>query len=237
VRAIFIDESATSSGSHDYLGGLVTDAPALRHIETEMDGLAEFIADQVDGVEQSIELHGHDMFHGKAEWEPVPLRLRVRACEIASRILAESGARMFFRGMDVPAQRRRYAQPFPAHELVLSQLISDIDKRLGPGRSLGMLGLCHADEHHSADSGRRNLRRFKIEAVAGHTERHITHIGDTIYFGPSHASRLLQAVDIATFFLNRVRHTTETDARARRSMAAIVGNIRSITVDEYVWTP
>lgn len=149
----------------------------------------------------------------------------------------ESGARMFFRCMDVTAQRRRYAQRFLAHELVLSQLISDIGKRLGPGRSLGMLGLCHADEHHSADSGRRNLRRFKIEAVAGRTERPITHIGDTIYFGPSHASRLLQTVDIATFFLNRVRHTTETDSRARRSMATIVGNIRAITVDEYVWTP
>lgn len=77
MRALFIDESATSSGSHYYLGGLVTDAPALRHIETEMDGLAEFIADQVDGVEQNIELHGHDMSHGKAEWEPVPLRLRL----------------------------------------------------------------------------------------------------------------------------------------------------------------
>ena len=114
MRAILIDESATSSGSHYYLGGSVTDAPALRHIETEMDGLAEFIADQVDGDEQSIELHGHDKFHGKAEWEP-----------------CRSGSA----------------------------------------------------------------------------------------------------------FLNRVRHTTETDPRARRSMAAIVGNIRSITVDEYVWTP
>jgi hypothetical protein len=94
-----------------------------------------------------------------------------------------------------------------------------------------------ADEHHAAISARRSLRNLKAAAVPGYTRDTLHRIADTIYFGPSHESKLLQAADVATFFINRDRTITERDPRALRSVAKIVANVRKITVSNYVWYP
>ncbi|SBN64539.1 hypothetical protein GA0004736_3502 [Curtobacterium sp. 9128] len=48
---------------------------------------------------------------------------------------------------------------------------------------------------------------------------------------------MLQAADVATYFLNRSHTITETDPRSEKAMADIVGRIRSITCKEYIWRP
>lgn len=237
MRAIYIDESASPDGSEYYLAGLVVDAPALRHIERDMDRLVSDMARQSPGLPPDAEVHAYDVFHGKGEWAEVPVWMRVRVCTVVARIIRRSGARLVFRGVDIDALERRHAHPHPPHELVLAQLLCDIDARLGPEGALGDVGICHADEHHTADSGRRNLRQFKLSRVPGFTDRIIENIGDTIFFGPSHASRLLQAVDVATFFLNRDRNRVEGDERAAKAVERIVGDLREVTVREYDWVP
>lgn len=62
-------------------------------------------------------------------------------------------------------------------------------------------------------------------------------MADTIYFGPSHESRLLQAADLATYFINRDRTIPERDHRSYVAVQKIVKRIRHITIDEYVWCP
>lgn len=90
MRAIYIDESASPDGREYYLGGLVVDAPALQHIENDLGKIAEMVSKNVAGVAPDIEIHAHEVFHGKAQWKRVPLALRVKVCESSARVLANS---------------------------------------------------------------------------------------------------------------------------------------------------
>lgn len=170
------------------------------------------------------------------EWRTVPLAWRVKACELVAKVLARSTASYVFRGVDLTALRSRYRRPHPPHLLTLAHTLAEVERQLGQFDD-DALGLVLADEHRAATRARRSLRDFKSAAAPGYTTDALRCIADTIYFGPSHESRLLQAVDVAAFFLNRDQTVAERDPRARRSMAKIVSQIRMITVSEYVWHP
>lgn len=176
------------------------------------------------------------MFHGRAAWANVPLVWRVKACDLVAKVLARSSALFIFRGVDLRALRASYSSPYPAHLLTLAHTLEDVHMRLD-GFDHDSLGLILADEHHAANDSRRSLRHFKLARVPGYTRRPLRRIADTIYYGPSHASRMLQAADVATYFLNRDRTIVESDPRSSKAVAKIAANVRSITVSEFVWSP
>lgn len=237
MRLIFIDESARDDAYY-FFGALIADAGAVRSIERGLDGIAELVANEVDGFDPATEFHAVEMFHGTGPWRSVPIGWRVKACRLVAKVLARSSAAFVFRGIDLEAHRARYRDhAFPPHEIALAQLLQSVDDRLGWIDRPDRLGLVLADEHHGAAGARRSLRTFKVAKVAGYTSRPLTHIADTIYFGPSHESRMLQAADVATYFLNRSHTIQETDPRSEKAMADIVGRIRSITCKEYIWRP
>lgn len=235
MRLVYLDESARDDRFY-FFGALIADAAAVRHIEESIDKLGRLIATNVRAFDPHTEFHAVEMFQGKGRWESVPVRWRIKACDVVAKILAASTARFVFRGVDLVAQRSRYARPFPAHLLALAHTLEDVHMRLG-GMDEDGLGLVLADEHHSAGNARRSLRSFKLEAVPGYTTRTLECIADTLYFGPSCDSRMLQAADIATYFLNRHRTIEERDPRSARVINKIVRNIRSVTVSEYIWRP
>lgn len=160
----------------------------------------------------------------------------MKACDLVAKVLARSTASYVFRGVDLAALRSRYRKPHPPHLLTLAHTLAEVQRQLGRFDD-DALGLVLADEHHAASHARRSLRDFKAAAAPGYTTGALHCIADTIYFGPSNESRLLQAADVATFFLNRHRTVAERDDRARRSVEKIAANIRRITVSEYVWHP
>lgn len=236
MRLIYLDESARDDRFY-FFGALIVDAVAVCEIEKGINEVAALIARHVAGFDRSSEFHAVDMFHGEGVWDRVPVAWRVKACDLAAKIIARSSAKFVFRGVDTQAQRDRYYDPFPAHLLTLAHTLQEIDKRLAFLDAQDQTGLVLADEHHTAPGARRSFRNFKLESVPGYTTRPVTRIADTIYFGPSHESRLLQAADLATYFINRDRTVETRDDRSKRAIAKIVANIRSITVHEYVWSP
>lgn len=236
MRLIYLDESARDDRFY-FFGALIVDAAAIREIETGIDEVAALIAHHVPSFHQSSEFHAVDMFHGKGIWNSVPTGWRVKACDLTAKVIARSSAKFVFRGINTEAQRAKYRSPFPPHLLTLAHTLQDIDKQLRMLDPTEQFGLVLADEHHTAPGARRSFRNFKLESVPGYTTRPVTRIADTIYFGPSHESRLLQAADLATYFLNRDRTVEPRDERSERAIAKIVANIRSITVHEYVWSP
>lgn len=233
---IYLDESGRGNKFY-FFGALIADAPAIQDIERGFNEIAGLIAANVAGFDPRTEFHAVDMFQGTSEWKQVPIAWRVKACDLAAKVLARSSARFIFRGVDIEGLERRYANPHPPHLLALAQVLEQADTFLGNEGSAPPIGLAHADEHHSAHSARRSLRDFKIARVPGYTTRQLHRIADTIYFGPSHESRLLQAADVATYFINRARTITEQDPRSSKAVAKIVKNIRSITAHEWVWSP
>ncbi|KQS14722.1 hypothetical protein ASG04_02465 [Curtobacterium sp. Leaf183] len=178
------------------------------------------------------------MFHGAGAWKDVPVVWRVKACTLVAKVLARSTASFVFRGVDLEAHRRRYGRrAYPAHLLTLAHLLECVDERLAWLDPEDGLGLVLADEHHSAAGARRSPRSFKVESTPGFTKRPLTRIADTIYFGPSDESRMLQAADLATFFLNRSKTIVERDARSAAAVAKVVSLITQIRIKDYVWSP
>lgn len=234
MRAIFIDESARDNDFY-FIGGLIVDDDAIQAIEAGFNGIGKLVADNVAGFDPRSEFHAVDMFHGEKEWDRVPVVWRVKACELAAKVIERSGAEFVFRGIDLARQRAVYYNPFAPHLLTLAHLLAEIDKRMNRVHHESALVL--ADDHHSAAGSRRNLVDFKIRSVPGYTTTRLVRLADTIYFGPSHASRLLQAADLATYFINRKTTITEKDPRARAAVDRIAARIRNATVHEYVWYP
>ncbi|WP_277959146.1 DUF3800 domain-containing protein [Frigoribacterium faeni] len=234
MRALYIDESARDNRFY-FFGGLLVDDDAARSIEVGLSGIGRLLAENIPGFDAETELHGNEMFHGHGAWGSVPIPWRVKACELVSKAIARSGAEYTFRGIDLTALRARYVSPYPAHLLTLAHILDDVDGRLD--RVLGGVALVLADDHHSAATSRRNLVDFKLRKVPGYTQGKLENLVDTIYFGPSHASRLLQAADVATFFFNREKTIIESDARAQAAVGRIVRRIRQVTVSEYTWEP
>jgi hypothetical protein len=236
MRLIYLDESARDDRFY-FFGALIVDSGAVREIEKGINEVAALVSRHVPGFNPSSEFHAVDMFHGEGVWDRVPVAWRVKACDLTAKVIARSSARFVFRGVDIQAQRDKYWNPYAPHLLTLAHILEDVDQRLPFLDASEQLGLVLADDHHTAPGARRSFRNFKLESVPGYTTRVVTRIADTIYFGPSHESRLLQAADLATYFLNRDRTVVTHDERSKRAIAKIVANIRSITVHEYVWSP
>lgn len=237
MRLIYLDESARANEFY-FFGALIADALAVKTIERGIGEVATLIGQNVKDFDPAAEFHAVDMFHGKGAWRPVPIAWRVKACDLAAKVIRRSTARFVFRGIDLAALRAKYHDhAYPAHLLTLAHTLEEVDRHIGRLDHPDYAGLVLADEHHSAPDARRNLRNFKLDQVPGYTSQRLARIADTIYFGPSSESRLLQAADVATFFINRVRTVAESDPRQARAIAKIVANIRAVTLDEWVWRP
>lgn len=233
MRAIYIDESGRDNSFY-FFGGLVVDSDSLTHIDEQMEALATMLSRTLPGFASGTEFHAVEMFQGTGAWKKIPTVWRVRACTIISSILAGSGAQFVFRGINISAHHKNYRTPYPTHLLALAQLLESLDNHL-LRRCGADTGIVLADEHHTATDSRRNLAQFKYTQVPGYVSHPLRQIQDTLYFGPSHASRLLQAADVATYFLNRDRTMRESTAGAAAAVSKIAAKIRFITVTEAVW--
>jgi hypothetical protein len=152
-----------------------------------------------------------------------------------AKVIERSGGEYVFRGIDLVRLRAKYIRPYPPHLLTLAHLLEEVDTRLANVH--GERAIVLADDHHSASSSRRNLVDFKIQRVPGYTAKPLVSLIDTMYFGPSHASRLLQATDVATYFTNRKMTIVEKDPRTKAAVDRIFTRIKSATASSYVWCP
>lgn len=233
MRIVYADESAHDDQLY-VIGALIADEAAIVHVQSSLDRIGQIVADAVPGFSEGAEFHAYDMFHGENEWDAVPPALRAKACVLTAKTIARSGARFILRGLNLPQLERRYLSPFPPHELAFAQALESADELL---ERLGDLAMVVADEHHTAEDGRRRFRRMRADTLEGYSGRQITHLVDTVYFGPSHHSRLLQAADVATYFMCR-RHWKPLDEEsplARPHLRTIAALLSSCTSRDYVW--
>ena len=118
--------------------------------------------------------------------------------------------------------------------MVSAQLLNRVHRRTSL-RADGLLVI--ADDHHLRDDSRLTYRRMRAASVQGLSDGALDHLLDTMYFGPSNQSRLLQAVDVLTYFEQRRRHVTERHRDAVRRMNAIGRSLNKIRQHSYVWPP
>jgi hypothetical protein len=231
MRVVFVDESERD-GEVYFIGALVADAKAINHIQTSLDHIGKIVAEGHPKFDPASEFHAYDMFHGEGEWSTVAVPMRAKACVLAVKAIAKSGATFVCRGVDIRKLRDRYSNPYPVHELALAQALESADEWL---TKRGDHAIVVADEHHTAEDGRRRFRRMTLGPSAGYSARKITRLVDTLYFGPSHHSRLLQAADLATYFTNRLKTVDREAPAARASMRKIRESLESCTQRVYIW--
>ena len=220
-----VDESANKI--YFTLSAVVLTGAAAKQLGDELDAIVSSLTQF--GVPDGAELHGHELFHGKGLWRNVPVRLRIGIYAKAPRAVGNSDAKLFFRCIDNVGQAARYTTPFPAHEVALQYLLEDLNAY---ARIRDEQVLVLADEVHTESRHRTNFRSFKAGGTPGYRSTRLGSILDTIYFGPSDHSRLLQAADLATFMYLRRKAVVETDPRAARANESIWEPLRRITVKD-----
>lgn len=229
----FLDESARG-GNRYFMGALMVTADQAKQLEKRLDDIVSSVQTEVVGFDPATELHAYEVFHQKDGWAGVPVWVAVRVCKQVAEAIYSSGAKFIFRGIDIQALQARYPNPHPAHTLALSHTLESIQRVL-TNDYVAESALILADEHHTAPDSRTRFRSMRAGAQRGYTNVALTDLLDTIYFGPSDHSRLLQAADMATFFTNRAMTIVESNPKAAKAMKQINNHLNLATRWTYVW--
>ncbi|MGV9809302.1 DUF3800 domain-containing protein [Micromonospora chersina] len=203
----YVDESYTDRWY--WIGALlVPEAVAIPLSDALDEVMAE--AAKTYGVGRDAELHGYDLFQGRAPWTGVPPRARIAVYNSALRAIGAHDVTIILRGVDRHGLADRYGDTRPAHEVVLSHLLERVD---GYAAMREELALVIADEVDNPAAHRSDLTRYRVDGTGGYRSRRLTRIVDTLHFAPSHASRLVQGVDLVTFLFRRMASGVGTDPR------------------------
>lgn len=149
-------------------------------------------------------------------------------------MIGEHCETIILRGIHSAGFRERYSQPDEPHSIVLLHLLERINE-YGMRHQEHLLVI--ADEVGEQARHRSDLALYRKRGTWGYRSAQLTQIVDTLHFAPSHASRLLQAVDLVAFLYRRIQDHTETDARATRANATLWGRIKDKISHENCWYP
>lgn len=230
----YLDESYTKE--RYYVGALIVPDTSAQPITDALDEIVRNAAAQHPAVSPEAELHAYELVGGKGDWGPIHPKHRVRIAvyQDALQAMADHGAKLIVRGVDIPRLNQRYTAPDHPHNVVLTHLIERVDDY---ARDKDELALMIADEIDQEDEHRRNLWFLQRNGTWGWRARPINQIVDTLHFAPSKSSRLLQAADLAVYLYRRRRTHKETDARAERAYADLEARLQPMLAHHHCWMP
>ena len=185
-------------------------------------------------VDPASELHGYELFQGERWWKGVPPRARIAVYGKALDSIAEHSTALVLRGVHSAGLPLRYAYPDPPHTVVLSHLLERVHEFVAQQKEQVLV---IADEVGEQARHRADLDIYRRKGTPGYRGKKLTTIVDTLHFAPSHASRLLQAVDLVTFLYRRVYDHTEANERSARANAALWSKLESKIVHEGCFLP
>ncbi|MDG4807492.1 DUF3800 domain-containing protein [Micromonospora sp. WMMD1120] len=185
-------------------------------------------------VSEEAELHGYDLFQGRSHWRELPPRARIAVYNAAMKTIGAHDVKLILRGVDRHGLVRRYASSKPAHEVVLSHLLERVD---GYAAQCEEFALVIADEVDNPATHRSDLRRYRVAGTGGYRSRRLTRIVDTLHFAPSHASRLVQAVDLVTFLYRRMANGGSLDPREVAANERLWSWVEGRRYHSWCWSP
>jgi hypothetical protein len=231
VLLAYVDESYTDRWY--WIGALLVPDVVAIPLSTALD---EVMADAARsyGIPAESELHGYELFQGRAVWSELPPRARIAVYNSALKAIGAHDVTIILRGVDRPGLARRYPCPKPAHEVVLSHLLERID---GYAAMREELALVIADEVDNPATHRSDLSRYRVDGTGGYRSRRLTRIVDTLHFAPSQASRLVQAVDLVTFLFRRMESSTVVDVREKTANEKLWSWVEPRRYHSWCWLP
>lgn len=233
----YLDESY--SRNHFYIAALVVPEAVALPLATALDDLVTEVANERFpgiGLTPEAELHGYELFHGVADWQPLNRmhRARVGIYADACSIIASHEVDIALRGMRTDMQRARYADQDDPHGVVLTFVLENVQEIAERDEALALVV---ADEVPGQSGHRSRLRWYQQRGTWGYRARPIDRIVDTIHFAPSTESRLIQAADLLAFIHHRREAVTSSDPRSAQAVEAIWQSLRPRFHSLRTWHP
>lgn len=232
----YVDESYNNS--FYYMAALLCSDEHAQDLASTLDAVVAKASRDYADISPDTELHGYELFHGKANWRSLVEMHRVRIA-IYGQVFAAIGSlpvHIIIRGVDRQRLTARYPAAADPHSIVLSHLLERIDEHAA---SLGHRALVIADEvgQHVQSQCRDELRFYRQSGTYGYRGHRLTQIIDTLHFAPSKASRLVQAVDMVAFLARRILCKEDSDPRAIAANERLWAFIEPRVVHSWCWRP
>ncbi len=209
MHLLYVDESG-KSGIFDrsqpfyVLGGLVVH-------ETDWQGIERALNARIDDLvppprADDWELHMSLLYHAKGQFKGMPPETRFALVDAAFDVIEAHGAKLIFVGIDKQAHYRRYSAPEPVESLAYRFMIERFNSYVR--RQEDQVGLVVCDEQKQLEAPtRREHSRYRRTGTGVDV---IDRVIETPFFTPSHWSRMLQIVDVVTFYVARHLRGTST---------------------------
>jgi len=233
VLLCYLDESYTSD--HYYIATMICPDHQALSLDTELDDVVNRAATDYSGIKPTAELHGHDIFQGKQDWEPLKtmVRARIGVYSHALAAIANHQVALVIEGIH-PTSRMRVSDP---HSLLMRWTLERIDEYACKHDDLALVIADEPGQYTQQREYRADLGSYRTSGTGGWRSRKITRVVDTLHFAPSHSSRLVQASDLVAFFYNRINTKQDTDHRAQRANNQLWKQLHPVVESTHVWTP
>jgi hypothetical protein len=221
VLVAYLDES--HSRSFFCFAAVIAGAEAIRSLSAQLDELMAGAARDF-GIAPGAEIHGYPMFHGKGDWQVLGDRARAWVFERVIDAIVAADVTLVLRGTDsARLQERQKLRGYPdrhtREQVCFQHVLERIDQ---VAESQGTYALVISDERDDRETHRAHFEEFRQRGTPGdYMTTKLERLLDTVYFAPSHPSRLLQAADVLAFTYHRWNTQRIVDPRELEVMARI----------------
>jgi hypothetical protein len=201
VLLAYIDETYRR-GEEFWISALVCPGDSIHAISTGLDAV---VADAVKkfGVPEDAELHGYELADGSGHWAVMKqmMRARISVYEDTIDVIRSAPDLAWFRAALIE-RRVNWGDDNDPHDWALKFLLELINSRAA---ARDEYALCICDDVQNRDVYRKKLQHYRTYGTGGTQSTKLGRIADTLHFAPSCHSRMVQAVDMATYVLNKRR--------------------------------
>jgi hypothetical protein len=202
VHLLYLDESG-KSGPKDFdqpwyvLGGLIVHESTWRTIEGDLN--AEIDRLVPPPRPDAWELHMSLIHHSKGVFKHMPVTTRYALVDSVFDVMDKYGVTLIFVGIDKKAHDGRYLYPDPVEDVAYKLMLERFNTYVG--RQSDTLGVVVSDEQKEIEVATRRAHSRYRRTGTGMAV--INHVIETPFFTPSHWSRPLQMIDVATYYVAR----------------------------------
>jgi hypothetical protein len=225
VLVAYLDES--HSRAFYCFAALLAQETSIKSVTAELDDLMGIAAADF-GVDPAAEIHGHPIFQGTGEWSGVGIRARVWMFERVLDAVLASDVTILLRGVAsarllTTQQARGYPEKHSREQVCFQHILERIDQ---VAEMRDTYALLIADDRDDRERHRAHFESYRISGTPGtYMSTRLDRLLDTVYFAPSHPSRLLQAADILAFLYHRWNTKADADPREAEVMARLKAKV------------
>lgn len=229
MRFFYFDETKFEEEVNPcfFIGGLIFHEKDLQAHEQTLSQIQQnFFGTSI--LTQQTEMHGKEIFHGKAHFKGRKLEDRLKLLSDIATFVLSAKLPIRIVQIDVQAHRRKYTFPQPEYQLGLMLALERFCDYLD---EVNDLGLVFGD--YEKDEITKAVLDFSQFKLAGKTSmyfgRPLGRLVDTIYFTHSHHSRFLQAADVILYMACRceTRQPTETDKHHEKELRRLWEKVKA----------